>query len=287
MDITKHMQREYISRKRRYSESAYTDVVSAKQSNSMARLTYNPNRTLAQRGQPYSRTERRGGRANIPTIPRNILSTVRRLNNQSSPAKHILYSDSGVTGGSATVFSTSSLVNSSPLMQLMNPLLRGMTVQTRIGDVAKVSKIHLNVRTTYGTAVDGDVIIKWILFAETNSQGYARTASQFASVYFGKTTPNTNAIPNYNNKDVSLFKILKTGQQTMRASMASVVEIRDWSVFWAPKTPLRCNYANGNAGTIADIDGNAIYLFMYTDFNVAGANSINSYIEGNVYFHDA
>jgi len=248
----------------------------------MARRTYARARTYGRRGRGRSRIARRTRRVSTPSR-----AAVRRVVAQAPVAKHLLWSDNGVTGGSTSAFSAAALTNAAPIMQLLNGCSRGMTVQTRIGDITKVTKIHLKIRTTYGTAIDGDVIIRWVLLAERNSQGFSRTAASFAGVYFGDSTPQTNAIPNYNNKDVSLFKILKTGKQTMRASMASVVEIRDWSIFWAPKTPLRCNYTLGNAGTIADIDGNAIYLFMFTDNTTGTTAGVYNFIEGNVYFHDA
>jgi len=276
------MQRDYISRKRKYSTSTSTDAAPGKQSTSMPRRTYARARTYGRRGKGRSRTGGRTRRASTPSR-----AAVRQTVLQRPVAKHLLWSDNGVTGGSASIFATNALINATPLIQLLNGCVRGMTVQTRIGDICKVSKIHLKMRTTYGTAIDGDVIIKWILFAEKNSQGFARTASNFSSTYFGDGTPQTNAIPNHNNKDVSLFRILKKGTQYMRASMATVIEIRDWSIFYAPKTPLRVNYTLGNAGTIADIDGNAIYLYMYTDNTTGGATGVYSFMEGNVYYHDA
>jgi len=165
---------------------------------------------------------------------------------------------------------------------------RGNTVQQRSGDFIKVSKISLKMRTTYGTSVDGDVIIKWMLICHKNSGGATLSATAFCADYFGRNTPYTNAIPNYNNKVASSrYKILKKGTIYMRASMASVTEIRDWSINYMPKTPVKVGYTLGNVGTSADIDSNNIYLLMYTDCAVTGANGIYSFMEGNVYYHDA
>jgi len=290
------MQREYVERrlatKRRFSESRSTDVASAKQSQDMAYRIYNPNRTIGQRGQARNRTSGRGRRANtqmVPYIPRNLINTVRRLNNYSSPAKHLLWSDNGVTGGLPSVFSGYALNNAQPLIQFMNPCSRGTTVQQRVGDIIKISKIDLNIRTTYGSIVDGDVIIRYMLVAHKTPDGSGKTASTFCTEFFGDTTPHTNAIPNWNNHVLKEeYRVLKEGSITMRASMASVTEIRDWNIKWIGKAPVQCGYTLGNTGGIGDLDSNAIYLLMFTDFaNTAEGNAINSFIEGNVYFHDS
>lgn len=290
------MQREYVERrlanKRRFSESRSTDVAFAKQSQDMVQRTYNPNRTIGQRGQPRSRTSGRGRGANtqmVPYIPRSLYNTVRRLNNYSSPAKHILFSDNGVTGGNTTAFATNALYNSQPLLHWCNPCARGTTVQQRVGDITKISKIDFNIRTTYGTAVDGDVIIRYMLFSHKTPNGTGKTANTFCTEYFGDATPHTNAIPNNNNQVLKEeYRVLKEGSLTMRASMASVTEIRDWKIQWIGKSPIQCGYTLGNTGGLSDLDSNAIYLLMFTDFPTIGAtNGINSFIEGNVYFHDA
>jgi len=54
------------------------------------------------------------------------------------------------------------------------------------------------------------------------------------------------------------------------------------------KKPIRTSYVLGNAGTIADIDTNAIFLYMYTDNSggTVGSTGLVSFLEGNVYFRD-
>lgn len=268
-----------FNRKRRYSESALTDIGSAKQSTDMAKRTTRRSRTTGRRGKRRNRTVRRTTRARTPA------SAIRRVVAQSSPAKHILFSDNGVAGGSTTQFSALDLNNNTPVLQHLTNCSRGTTVQQRIGDITKVSKVHLKVRTTYNASVDGDVIIKWMLVREKCNLGYTRTASDFVTQYFGDATPHTNAIRNSNNSDTSAaWDVLKTGTQYMRSSVTGVVEIRDWSVFWAPKQPKIVKYVRGNLGTPADTDSGGIWLLMYTDWQGIG---IRSNIEGNTYFHDS
>lgn len=267
------------SRKRRYSDASSTDAGSTKQLKNMPRRTYARARTYGRRGKGRSRTVRRTRRASTPA------SAIRRVVAQASPAKHILFSDNGVAASNATVFPATDLQNSTPLLQHLTNCTRGTTVQQRIGDITKISKIHLKVRTTYSTPVDGDVIINWMLVREKCNLGYVRTASDFCSQFFGDSTPHTNAIRNSNNSDTAAaWEVLKTGRQYMRGSMSGVIEIRDWSVFWAPKKPKIAKYVRGNAGTPADTDSGGIWLLMYTDWVGLG---IKSYIEGNTYFHDA
>lgn len=273
--------RRLILFKRKFLASQSTDADSGKQSTNMVRRTFARARTYGRRGKGRSRTVRRTKRASIP-------KQVRRLVNQQAPAKHILFSDNGVTGGNTTIFPSTSLTNSGPLLQFLNPLTRGTTVQQRIGDIVKISKIYLKVRTTYGTSVTGDVIIRWMLFSEKCNLGHVRTASEFGNIYFGSATPFTNSIRNDNNRDAAAaFTIHKRGSYTMRSSVTGAVEIRDWYINFIPKTPVRAAYVRGNVGTPADLDSGAMYLYMYTDNIVTGANGIHSHVEGNVYYHDA
>lgn len=271
----------YTGRKR--SASALTAGDFSQQQSNMVRYTRRRARTSYRRGGRAGRTVRRSRSGPL----RRVISTVRRLDNVATLAKHILCSDAAVNGGFQTVFSGTALLNSSPLIQLMNPCARGLTVQARIGDYINVTKIHYNVRMTFGPNITGDAIVKWILFAHKTPGGASLSATQFVTDYFGTNTPKTNAIPNYNNKTVSArYRILKRGTVYMRSSVSSVTEIRDFQIKWIPKTPLRISYVLGNTGGVADMDQNAIYLIMYTDGGNA-VSGINSFIEGNIYYHDA
>jgi hypothetical protein len=204
-----------------------------------------------------------------------------------------MYSVMSTTGSNLLLDSTASgdlalvnLLKTRPILGIVTPLItRGLTVQQRIGDYINITKIDLRMRTFYGSLITGDVIIRWMLVKQKTVSGTLLSPSGFCSDYFGQTQIFTNALPNWNNRDVSArYSILKKGSVYMRSSVTGATEIRDWGVFYIPKKPIRTSYTLGNGGTISDIDSNMIYLLMYTD---NANNGLLTSCEGNVYYHDA
>lgn len=202
------------------------------------------------------------------------------------PAKHILFSNQGITGGNPLSFYASSLINSSPQIGLLTFATRGTTVQSRLADYIFVSAIKLRMLTYFGTGISGDARLNWMVIRQKNGGGVALTANAFALDYFGDATPVSNSIPNRNNKELmARYQVLKRGVVEMHQSVASAQEIRVWNISLGFKVPKKVGMILGNAGTAADIDGGAIYLFMWTDGSVS-TNGITTYVEGNVYFRD-
>lgn len=206
------------------------------------------------------------------------------------PPKHILYSDSAVTGGNFLGTTAGSLAtgidvnNTTPFKQYINNLTRGTTVQSRLGDYAYFSKIYLRVRTICDVNVVGTQMLNWMLVVDNEINGTSQTAAQFATRYFGNATPYTNAIRNDNNGNIKKqYRVLKRGRLTFVQQVVGQTEQKDWAINWYSKKHVKTSYSLGNAGTVADIDTGAIFLFIWTD-NTVG--TIKNYFEGNLYFRD-
>lgn len=201
------------------------------------------------------------------------------------PPKHIMFSDQSITGFNPPGFNVQTY-KTNPVLNFMAPCARGTNVQGRLADYIYISKVSLSCLTVFGTGISGDVIVKWMLFMWKQPRGATLTASAFNLDYFGTATPASNSIPNINNKDVrAKYRILKTGQFQLKETVAGVIEYHKHHINWYTKKPIRCGYTLGTAGTIADVDTNALYLMYYTDSTVS-ALGITTTIEGNVYFRD-
>lgn len=206
------------------------------------------------------------------------------------PPKRILYSDQGVVGGNYFGTTAGTLAtgidcnNTTPFKKYINNLSRGTTVQSRLADYCYFSKCHLTVRTIFDTSVVGTQQLNWMLFVDLEVKGASQTAAQFASEFFGTSTPYTNAIKNTNNSDVDKkYRVLQRGMIKVQQQVAGQTEQVDWTINWYSKKHVRTAYVLGNAGTVADIDTGAIQLFMWTD-NTVG--TIKSYFEGNLFYRD-
>jgi hypothetical protein len=206
------------------------------------------------------------------------------------PPKRLFYSDTGIASGSSIGLGVAALTNAGPIIAFFGGMPRSSssaTVQSRIGDIIHVSRISLNMQTVFGTAVAGDQIVKWMLVQRKSSAGSTLSASQFASDWFGDSTPRTNQIRNISNNDgPSRYKILQHGTFGLKETISGVQEYHNWHIEYRGE-PLKVNMALGSGGTEGAVDSGGLYIFMYTDC-ILGSNTtgIVTYCEGFVYFRD-
>lgn len=253
----------------------------------MPRLSYGRRRQSKRKYSPKRKTYRR--RRTTKSMGR----TMRRVYTAAiteRPSKHKLYSDSGVTGSvvlgttGATLATGIDCNNTTPFKQYINGLTRGTTVQSRLGDYCYYSKIYLRIRTICDTLVVGTQMLNWMLVVDNEINGVSQTPAVFGLQYFGSSTPYTNAIRNDNNGNQrKQYRVLKRGRMTFVQQVAGQTEQKDWAINWYSKKHVKTSYSLGNAGTVADIDTGAIFLYMWTD-NTVG--TIKSYFEGNLYYRD-
>lgn len=209
---------------------------------------------------------------------------------RENPAKHILWSDNGVTGGASFGFGAVACADSQPQIALINPMARGTTVQTRVGDFTYTSKVYMRCQTQFGTAVSGDTYLRFFLILGKDVKGTALTAATFQTDYFGCSLANCrmDALPNINNKDFhARYKILRSWTIFMKESVAGINETRVWNLSHTFKKPIKTSYVLGNAGTVADIDSGALYIMcMSNSTALVAATGVTTLIEGRVYFRD-
>jgi len=200
----------------------------------------------------------------------------------------MLISDSGVIGGNVSGFGSTAVTNAVPVLSYLPlPSRTTTSVQSRAADYVYWSRISLNIRTQFGTAITGDVVLSWMLVLHKTIAGTAVTATTFCADWFGNATPVPESIPNRNNKDVTnRYQILKKGRIMVKETVAGVTENHPWHIEYRKK-PIRCSMVLGSAGTTNSCDSNALFLIMYThQSNGVGATGITSAVEGNIYFRD-
>lgn len=175
----------------------------------------------------------------------------------------------------------SGLVLSSPLVVLLNGITEGSDETNRIGDRMKFkwNDIRLQVYATNNLLASGSFRV--MVVREKTALGSALAPAQFLQ----SATPNTTAQRNVTTRDHTryvvyydetflLFPAVSSAASPINVSGPDEYNIRI-------QTPLNfiTDFSRGNAGTIADIDTNSLYLLVFTDINTASSvNLIYSYI---------
>lgn len=171
---------------------------------------------------------------------------------------------------------TTNLVNSTPQISALNLLSQGTGESNRIGDKARMR--HINLKMYFGSTSSLTVptTVQVMVVREKTALGSALSPSQF----FDSATPSPVAwqrnvltrdpdryIVNYDSK----FKVLGLSE------FSSASLNKDFS------TPSICqfecdipldfvtDYSRGNAGTVNDIDTNALNLVVFTSNTTANA----------------
>jgi hypothetical protein len=169
---------------------------------------------------------------------------------------------------------------------LMNGMVRGTTVQTRIGDEVKFNRIQLNVHLQNISASSAH--IRFMLVLCKNVKGAAPliaqdTATSAAGIgYLFECVTASTVWPwqqyNYNSTDVAdSFTILHDEDIILGTSIdSSAMLIIDKPVWFST------SYKRGNAGDITDIEDNALYMLV---FGNDGTNN-KMRMDGALYFVD-
>jgi hypothetical protein len=217
-----------------------------------------------------------------------MAKAVHRLvaHDKARPPKHLVISAS-VTPYNLQVNPT-NIWNGNPQIFLLNPNGPRATNETsRLADEVTYSRLNFKILLNYGINITGDTSIYWMLLRQKSVKGTALTAAQFATDWFGDVTPcgaNLRAINNTSAQ--SRYTILKRGSWHLKETVIGVIEQQVQSIQYYK--PVKTSYVLGNAGTIADIDEGALYLFIYSDYPTSTAtNGINGYGEGYLWFRDS
>lgn len=154
--------------------------------------------------------------------------------------------------------------NGTPAIVLLNGMTQGVTGQTRVGNNVKFISIDLKINCAYGPTVldKQNNSIRCILVREKPALGQAIS---FTSMFDTSPTYTFTQFENNDRDWKERFHILY--DQTFLVN--SQLFITEKNIRIKRKLGFVTSYARGNAGTIADIDTNSLYLLMIADSTTA------------------
>lgn len=178
---------------------------------------------------------------------------------------------------------------------LLNPLVQGDTSITRTADTIKATSIQMRGSVLLDADNLSGNICRVIIFWDRQPNGVAPVFSDVLdTTTITSATSNTIYAP-YNLKNAPRFKILydkakaiNVMQDLTTAAGTVVSAVPCTSSYWKAKIPLNreCNYGLGNAGTIADISSNALFVLLLSD--IPAASQPPNFTGGfRFLFHDA
>jgi len=207
---------------------------------------------------------------------------VRKLEDTAEETKHIIFSDSGVTGSNAG-FAAVSIFTGSPAQLFLTPLTRGTTVQSRVGDKVVFTSIRFKLQFFFSSDLTYQCTVNWMIY-KLKAGTTAITAANILAGIYGTSSPTAIALPDINNQNKeATFTVLKKGWYKHVAPTDATQENQVMNVIYRKK--VYSEYRLGNAGTVADMNKNALYLLIWTDHAAADPGLINVNCEGHVFYH--
>lgn len=195
------------------------------------------------------RTKKHGGVKRRAKKNSKLIKRVKAIVNATNEKKFLQ-----VAFGSGNI--TNILGISNPVLYLLNGMTQGVTDNTRIGDRVRQHKLELNafVSCTASTTQTYNLVCRIIRVKEP--RGVAPTTLQIMNT----ATPNPLDLFNHVNVDwSSRFENIHEQVFTLTPQTATTNAGHVFRIY-LPLGDLITDYSIGNAGTIADMDKNAIYL---------------------------
>jgi hypothetical protein len=143
-------------------------------------------------------------------------------------------------------------VNSTGFVMLLNGLVQGTTVSTRIGDSVRFVRSVWNYSFTVSLAAT-TTFVRLIMFRDSQPDGAAPNA--FVNLLMSSSY-NALYNPNYANRFYVYYDVIHALN-----SQSDQTIVKDGST----KMGFHTRYGLGNAGTVADISTNSYYLLAISD----------------------
>lgn len=234
-------------------------------------LAYSIYRRMAVRGWLARRmglpTRRHGGKKKARTKGNRKLasvSTVKRMINRTIETK-FTYSAYGLV--------LANCLNTAPYFGLLNPLTQGDTDSNRTGDKVRFQYLTMNLFHNLANTNINDITYRIAIIRAKNPRGVAPTASTL--VVNGGTAQDPCEIWDEVNYDFfSRYEVLyDSGVRVLHRNVTTNYTVATDYVSVA--CDFTTDYSLGNAGTIADIDQNALYLYFRSGNGTANAHALS------------
>lgn len=170
--------------------------------------------------------------------------------------------------------SSATLVATAPYIACLNAVGQGTTENTRIGRLVKHKWLDLDLQC-YTPSFAGNANVRIYIVVETSALGSALSPSQF---FVDATTFIPVSQRDRTNRNASRYVVLWDSRPFSLGGLP-VIGTAGYSASALPSErtisihlPLNfsTDYSRGNAGTVADIDTNALSIMVCTDIGVAG-----------------
>lgn len=197
------------------------------------------------------RTKRYGGAKR----QRTFTAEVKKIIDKQVDKKFIVVAHSALT---------TTMTNGNPASTFLNPLVQGVTDNTRLGDRIKAKYLLYNF-FIYGPA-GASCEVAYALIRTKDPRGVAPSYTQI----FNTATPAPD--DNFNHSTVdwnNRFECLKRGTVHIQANYSTQVQTQMRRLKIDLKDAIS-DYSISNAGSVADVDKNAYYMLFYTD---SGSNT--------------
>lgn len=164
-----------------------------------------------------------------------------------------------------------------PINVCMNAVAQGTSENTRIGRLCKLKWLDLNIETWFTNVTScQNTLVRIYVIVENTALGSALSPNQF---FLDNTTWTPMSQRDRTNRNASRYVVLWDSGPYAMSNLGTATGTAPFSVAgvlpsdkcWSKRIPLNfdTDYSRGNAGTVADIDTNALSLIVVADTNTA------------------
>lgn len=197
---------------------------------------------------------------------------------------------STLTDAGLTPIVFSGVVNASPIVRLLNGMIRGDEQGERIGEKACFRKLEMGLQF-YSLAPSVSQAQFRVMIVKEGSTALGSDVSYTG--LFGTATPAPNYTRNYSTRNPHRYSVLfdKTflvspyrGENLAIGYLPNMSTPSSKVLMIDKKMNIASNYARSNAGTVADIEAGTISLLIFTDNSIASAYDV--YMTYNLHYDD-
>lgn len=191
----------------------------------------------------------------------------------------------------AGVLATVSVTNAAPMITLLNGIGEGTDEVNRIGDLARMNSLDLNVHFYNNSGSNSTPsLVRFLIVQEKTALGSAISMAQL----FNSSTPQPWDVFNVTTRDNARFVIhhdesFSLGPAVIQqaggtAAIYSPANNNEFQFTIKKKFKFVTDYSRGNTGLVGDIDTNSLYFICITDNTIA--SSVSCDIAWNLCFLD-
>jgi hypothetical protein len=156
-----------------------------------------------------------------------------------------------------TVYTTQAITGGASNIYLLNGNVQGTSQTTRVGNRATIKNIELNFNFTNTVASN----IKCMLVIDKEPQATAFSISALLNAIGGNYLPWSLR----NSVNSQRFVTIKNIELVLNPNVSATAVLKKIKKYIKCNLPVQ--YNGGNAGTVADITANALYMVFLSDAN--------------------